>query len=302
MGYSPRMPTPGLTRSLHNQLFIASLFALFVSYSGNLLAQTGASTAPAQTTTSGQRRIVLEGASNFRDLGGYATTDGKHVRWGKIYRAGELSRLTSADYEVLNRLGISVVCDFRRDSERTAASTKWQGAKPPTILNLPGSQTERGQNAAATPSATANAQPGLSAMLVSSYPTYPNTLASSYRTVLQQLMTQDGAVLYHCTAGKDRTGTFSAILLTMLGVPRETVMSDYLLTNDFIVTQARIDAMVARGGTRESAIANIGVDRAYLDLMFKAIDTEFGSLDAYRRTALGISDADLAKLKARLLE
>ena len=105
-------------------------------------------------------------------------------------------------------------------------------------------------------------------MLVASYPTYPGTLATSFHTVLQQLLTQNGAVLYHCTAGKDRTGTFSALLLTMLGVPRNVVMDDYLLTNQFVATPARVDAIVARGGTRESAIATLGVNRAYLDLMF----------------------------------
>ena len=139
-------------------------------------------------------------------------------------------------------------------------------------------------------------------MLLASYPTYPTTLAASYRTVIDQLMTKDGAVLYHCTAGKDRTGTFSAMLLTMLGVPREVVMEDYLLTNQYVATPARVDALVARGSTRESAIATIGVDRAYLELMFKTIDAEFGSFDEYRRKALGLSDEDLARLKARLLE
>jgi protein-tyrosine phosphatase len=111
-----------------------------------------------------------------------------------------------------------------------------------------------------------------------------------------------GAVLYHCTAGQDRTGTFSALLLTMLGVPRETVMQDYLLSNEYVATPARVNAMVARGATREAAIATIGVDRAYLDLMFTAIDKEYGSFEAYRRQALGISDADLAALKSKLLE
>ena len=118
----------------------------------------------------------------------------------------------------------------------------------------------------------------------------------------QQIMTRDGAVLYHCTAGKDRTGTFSALLLTMLGVPRAVVMEDYLLTNQYLATPERIEAFVARGGSREAAGTALGVDRAYLDLMFQAIDKEFGSFDDYRRKALGVSDADLLALKGKLLE
>lgn len=263
----------------------------------SLRAQAGAATA----ATAGQRRIALEGAPNFRDLGGYATADGRHVRWGRIYRSGELSRLTAADYERLASLGIAAVCDFRRDSERQAAPTTWQGATPPAILNLPGQQAERRGPAAAAATRPA-APPGLSSLLLSSYPEYPATLASSYRTTIQQLMTQDGAVLYHCTAGKDRTGTFSAMLLTMLGVAPETVMDDYLLTNQYLATPERIDAIVARGGSREAAATSLGVDRTYLERLFQAIDTQYGSFDTYRRTALGVSDADLARLKGRLLE
>ena len=264
-------------------------------------AQTQAQTAALQSSASGERRIALEGAANFRDLGGYATADGRHVRWRKIYRSGELSRLTTADYQRLSQLGISVVCDFRRDSERAAAPTTWPGPNAPTILNLPGEQG--GRSAAAGRGATSGTAPaGLSALLTASYPTYPTTLASSFRSVLQQLMTQDGAVLYHCTAGKDRTGTFSALLLTMLGVSRAVIMDDYLLTNQYVATPARVEALVARGATRENAIATIGVDRAYLELMFQAIDKDFGSFDAYRRESLGVSDADLATLKAKLLE
>ena len=84
------------------------------------------------------RRLPLEGASNLRDLGGYATADGRHVRWGLVYRSDQLARLTDNDYEYLARLGIATVCDFRRDDERQRAVTRWRGSNPPqTLLRLP---------------------------------------------------------------------------------------------------------------------------------------------------------------------
>ena len=287
---------------IHRRRVHAGVPVFILTLAASLLAALSAhaQTAATAPATGGQRRISLDGAQNLRDLGGYATADGRHVRWKKIYRSGELSRLTEADYKVMSGLGISVVCDFRRDSERTAAPTKWQGANAPEILNLPGAQAERSGGGRGQPQAPA--PPGLSALLVNSYPTYPTALAASYRTTIEQLMTKDGAVLYHCTAGKDRTGTFSSMLLTMLGVPREVVVQDYLLTNQFLATPERIDAIVARGGSREGALTSLGVDRAYLDLMFKTIDSEYGSFDEYRRKALGVSDADLVRLKNRLLE
>jgi protein-tyrosine phosphatase len=235
---------------INRRSFGATAFALIATFETGLCAVPSAQTqAAASTQTSGQRRIVVQGVPNLRDLGGYPTADGRHVRWKKIYRSGELSRLTEADYSIIAGLGISVVCDFRRDSERHNAPTKWQGSNPPTILDLPGAQGERsggGRGAQQPP-----APPGLSTLLVNSYPTYPTALASSYRTTIEQLMTKDGAVLYHCTAGKDRTGTFSAMLLTMLGVPREVVMEDYLLTNQYLATPERIEPSVARGASRE---------------------------------------------------
>ena len=278
--------------------FALSLLLGLSSGGGALIhAQTTGATAAA---TAGDRRIALEGAANFRDLGGYPTVDGRHVRWKKIYRSGELSRLTTADYERLSQLGIAVVCDFRRDSERNAAPTKWQGANAPAILNVPGDQKER--EPAAGGAGAGSPQTTLSPLLMAAYPEYPTTMAPAFRSVIQQILTRDGAVLYHCTAGKDRTGTFSAMLLTMLGVPRDVVMQDYLLSNQFVATPARIEAAVARGASRESVTALLGVDRTYLELTFHTIEKDFGSFDEYRRKGLGVSDADLAILRAKLLE
>jgi len=275
---------------------------------GVLIACALAGSAVAQAPAN-LRHITLEGAPNFRDLGGYATADGRHVRWHRVYRSGELSRLTAADYARLADLGIAVVCDFRRDSERAAAPTAWQGARAPVILNLPGSQTERrvttspdGSPASVIAAAPAPTPPGLSPLLYTSYPTYVATLSSSFRTVIRQILEQDGAVLYHCTAGKDRTGSFSAVLLTLLGVPRDVVFEDYLLTNTYLLTPARVDAILARGGTRETAATALGVDRTYLERFFTSIDGAYGSFDGYRRTGLGLSDADVQTLKTKLLE
>src|SRR5262245_19920780 len=106
-------------------------FTLLLALGLNPLGVGGAQTAVSSVQSSprsGERHIALEGAPNFRDLGGYATADGRHVRWNRIYRSGELSRLTDADYERLAQLRIAVVCDFRRDSERSAAPTTWRGA------------------------------------------------------------------------------------------------------------------------------------------------------------------------------
>jgi protein-tyrosine phosphatase len=255
-----------------------------------------------------ERRIALEGAPNLRDLGGYRTGDGLTVTWGRVYRSGQLAALTDRDYERLAGLGIVAVCDFRRDDERSAAQTVWKAPNPPKLLVMtPSAPRADAETPVRRPDPVGVMRAGGSAEQVAadlraSYETFAERYAGSYRQIIDLLIEQDGAVLYHCTAGKDRTGTFSAVLLTLLGVPRDTIEADYLLSNEYVATRGAVAQLAARSMVSEDAVrALLGVDRSYLDAAFAAIDGRFGSFDAYRRTALGLTDADLARLKERLL-
>lgn len=244
----------------------------------------------------------LASAPNFRDIGGYATADGRKVRMGKIYRTSDLSRLTADDGKILETLGIMAVCDFRRDDERAAAPDLWPGANRPMIMAMPPIGTDSGPGVMDLMEKGASPDQ-LRAVMRDSYRAYVDNLTPQYRTVLQMIRQTGGAVMYHCTAGKDRTGTFTALLLTMLGVPKATVFQDYLISNQTVAN----DKIVAGASARfmvpaDAARVVLGVDQEYLQIIFDVIDQKFGSFDNYRRTALGVSDADLAELKSRLLE
>jgi protein-tyrosine phosphatase len=253
------------------------------------------------------RRLPLQGAPNLRDIGGYVTGNGRHVRWGRVYRSGQLAQLTDKDYEYLADLGISAVCDFRRDDERRAAPTRWRGPNPPENVWLP-AETATRPAATPTPSARELVAAGASAAEVAasmraSYEQYIVTFAPSYAAVIQRILQGSGPTLYHCSAGKDRTGVFSALLLLMLGVSRETVFEDYLLTNSYVGTAERIAATARElKASPDAARALLIADRAYLEAALQTVDRTFGSLDNYRRSALRLSDQDLGRLKARLLE
>ncbi len=261
-----------------------------------LLAGVGVAQPPGHV-----RRLPLDGAPNFRDIGGYATADGRHVRWGQVYRSGQLSQLTVKDYEYLARRGISTVCDFRRDDERRSDPTQWKGPNPPEIPLLP----TPGRNGPTTMELLAKGA-GAAEMVAFMRATYERIVviyAPSYGAAFQRILNGTGPTLYHCSAGKDRTGVFSAMLLLFLGVPRETAFADYLLSNDYAATAQQVNAAATGLKASPDAVRAVYMaDRAYLDAALQTIERDFRSLDNYRRTELRLSDQDLVRLKVRLLE
>ncbi len=217
------------------------------------------------------RRLPLEGAPNFRDLGGYRTSDGHQLRWGTAYRSGQLSGLTENDYKYLSSVGLRLVCDFRVDGERQRYPTKWKGeALPEIIASSIDTVSYAGQASS------------LAEHMQNVYRRMPFDAAQQYAGLIRRMINGDLPILWHCTAGKDRTGLFSALLLTILGVPRETVVEDFLLTNKYV-------------GANSVVASN-------LDLGFQVINEKYGSVENYAREALKLSAEDLAKLRARLLE
>src|SRR5262249_47416616 len=138
------------------------------------------------------RRLPLEGAKNFRDLGGYQTTDGRYVRWGRVFRSGALANLTANDYARLSGLGIQVVCDFRSDREREAAPTVWQGSEAPQFLTL-----------AMLPRIDALPKTGTALdRFAAIYRSYALDAADGYAGAFATLGRAGAPVLVHCSAGK----------------------------------------------------------------------------------------------------
>jgi len=262
------------------------------------------------------RRLPLEGAINFRDLGGYRTADGRFVRWGLVYRTEHLTGLTAGDYAYIGRLGIRLVCDLRTPGEREKAPTRWIGTAP-SFLQVPvltDADLAR-STAPVTPeefkrrlAAASNGQPTTGS---TSYDRYVLEYAGSYRRIFDRLVSGELPAATHCTAGQDRTGMFSAMLLTMLGVPWDTVVADYLLTSryrlsDEIVRQRGIEWQRQYGLDEPPSPAVIrtmqGLRGETLKATFDTITRTYGSFDRFRREALDVSDEELVTLQARLLE
>jgi protein-tyrosine phosphatase len=255
------------------------------------------------------RRLPLEGANNFRDLGGYRTSDGHYVRWGLVYRSGYLANLTRKDSDYLNSLGIRLVCDMRADGERKRAPDRWEGNAPeflwtPVGPNHDGTlSTEELQKRVVA----INAQTKES---VRGYD-YPITDATQYGKILHRIVAGDLPSVEHCSGGKDRTGVFSAILLTALGVPRETVIQDYVLTTQYTLAPdsiakttadlQKIFGLAERPDTG-TVQAIMTARPETLEATFDKITKTYGSFDNYLHADLKISDSDLETLRQLLLE
>ncbi|HTS50537.1 MAG TPA: tyrosine-protein phosphatase [Bryobacteraceae bacterium] len=272
------------------------------------------------------RRLPLEGAINFRDLGGYRTKDGKYVRWGMLYRSDHLVNLTEKDYAYLNALGIKTVCDLRTGFERERSPTAWQG-KPPEFLIAPVGDDNSIRASLATlkhafesgsdPSEYLR-RPGpasVGAPANSGNPGYADMLFAyrdQFARVLHRIVNTNDPALTHCSGGADRTGIYSALLLETLGVPRGVVVEDYLLTRRNFLDQKNIaqnarqmQSMLGLDHPPDPAFqrrlgSSMNAER--LETMFSAIDAKYGSFDAFLKDGLRISETDVERLRRRLLE
>jgi protein-tyrosine phosphatase len=255
------------------------------------------------------RRLPLEGATNFRDLGGYRTYDGRYVRWGLVYRSNHLVDLTARDYEYLKGLGIRLVCDVRTESERLRSPTQWKGRAPEFQLLPIGPERDAKVTMEELRQRLSRETAGQHS--TRGYDRLAIDYALQFGTILRRLAAGDLPAVEHCSGGKDRTGLFSAILLTALGVPRDVVIQDYLLTNKYMlapdsIERTALDLQRILGLPErpdDSLVTQMMTARAEtLEAAFDSITKTYGGFDNYMRSALKISNVELAQLRRRLLE
>ena len=263
-----------------------------------------------------RRHVKLEGQSNFRDIGGYETEDGRLVKWDRVYRTGELPRLSDEDVMRLEELGIKTVVNFLTEDEiKARGEDRLPSGVEEVFLPISG-EAENDL-----------AKVVLEARQTADFSKIPVELNSE----VHRILTGDAAreqyasllrlaadpanhpLVYHCSHGVHRTGTATAILLSVLGVPWEMVREDYLLSNKYRseevekrVAQLREMAAERQGISPDHVdMTNINafyvLEAAYIDATLDEINKEFGSMDNYVREGLGLSDAEVQQLRDALL-
>ena len=249
-------------------------------------------------TTDLPHAVPLENSSNLRDLGGWPTRDGRRVRTGIIYRAPALLGLSPADQAAIAALNVRITCDFRGVHESSNSPVNLPGAR---VEKLPIEPTVGAslRDIVLTGMATGHVSPGeMFDLLREAYQAYALIAYLRYRAMFELLLDETNhALLFHCAAGKDRTGFGAAILLTALGVEWPLVMQDYLATNTLWRRET------AKFLDLPHAVKNMLLS-AHPDLLTAAFDAArgaYGSIDAYLDRALGLNVTARAALQDRLL-
>jgi protein-tyrosine phosphatase len=250
-----------------------------------------------------ERHVLLEGCLNLRDLGGYETADGRRVRFGCLFRSDELHALTDADLEAVGALGIRVVFDLRNLDEREARPNRL----PPGVEVL-----ER-----VTPSTGGDTRTTEQQIMLGELPARDDeffagvyirlldVLAPELRIIVERAAdARTRPLLFHCAAGKDRTGITAALLLGLLGVPDDVILDDFELTTTYF-TPRKMASLAGRmaeyGITDERLRPLLEARRPVLATMIDHVNDRWGGFDAYAREHVGVGTEVIDRLRTELL-
>ncbi|KHK88962.1 tyrosine-protein phosphatase [Novosphingobium malaysiense] len=255
-------------------------------------------------TVVAERALPLQQGSNFRDVGGYVTRDGKTVRWDKAFRSGAFPMLTDADYALIGQLHIGSVVDLRSIEEREVA--------PDLVDDRTGAMFIANDYSAKAMMAGFGKGDG-----ENMYSGMEKMLVPQLRSLFRLLIADDGAVIYHCSAGQDRTGVTTALLYDVLGVDRETILKDYHLSTELRRPQwempkvdpkdypnnpiVQIYMAASKNGEMKANPLYTPSGASYLAQFFTYLDQTYGGSEGYLKQALGMTDADIAKLREVML-
>ena len=233
---------------------------------------------------------LLQGASNFRDVGGYRNADGRCVRRGQVFRSDHLAGLTPEDLARLASLGIGHSLDFRGAAEYSATPYAIPGVQRQATV-IARMQALVVQGIVPTTEETV-------ALMCETYRDFVNQNAGTFGRFLKHLLEQPTPQVFHCTAGKDRTGFAAALLLSALGVDRATIEHDYLLTNQLYKRDNRLE------GSGHPHVMKVlwQVQPEFLQAAFDAVDAQHGGMREYLHGAIGLSPQELAELQRLMLE
>ncbi len=256
------------------------------------------------TTLLADRLVPLQGAINFRELGGIKTTDGKKVKKNLLYRSDKLSLLTDTDLKKIENLKIKTVIDFRTDGETLKEPDNLPENLHINYLNFPIGDNSWANGDFMKKIAKINPK-AMDSIMANLYKDMIIKYSDEYKKFFNEVKDPKSTPLvFHCTAGKDRTGVASALLLYILGVDKKTIEKEYELTNYYRKNNNKEyeTMMISNGISEDVAKILMGVKAKYIKAVFEEINKEYGSLDNYFTNELSVDATDKKKLRDFYLE
>ena len=311
--YSHKVRMAMRDNSRISQTLAAPLLAVSLVAGLTLTSAVADETAATAKAVQAGQSLGIASVPNLRDLGGYQAADGSTVASGLVYRANQLSGISPDDMKKLAELNLSVDYDLRTAEERAKRPDELPPGVEYVWLDVLADSPQAGPaqlEKLMTDPKAANAALGggqAEAGFQASYREFvslPSAKAEFSRMFLDLGDKEKLPAVFHCTTGKDRTGWAAAALLTLLGVPKEVVMEDYLRSNDYIIPmyQEAIDGFVAAGGEERIPLAILGVKKEYLEAAFDQMREEYGSIEKYFAVGLGIDAARQQALRDLYLQ
>jgi protein-tyrosine phosphatase len=251
-----------------------------------------------------QRVIALTGGRNFRELGGYLTREGLAIKWGIIFRSGSLAKLTTADWASLQNRRIRVIVDLRSSAERERDPFALPEGHNINYV-APNTESSFGDLRKVMASNLSTSEAARSAM-IAGFREMPYTQAAAYRILFQYLVDNTTPLIFNCSAGKDRAGTAAALVLSALGIPLQTVIEDFVLTDTVgklqsdLVDSQRTDSLISK---QPAPVANVilSAHKDYISAAIESIESRHGSVEEYLYDVIGLDKEALRKLKNNLL-
>jgi len=253
----------------------------------------------------GERLVPLEGTVNFRDLGGYKASDGRRVKWGRVFRSDSLAMLTDSDQSILRRMEIKLVCDFRSPAEAKHSPDRLPQENSIEYLHLPITHGEFEFVTALERIKKGDISWLTEDFMVKGYIHNIDEFPSIWGTVRHRLAALDSRpMVFHCAGGKDRTGTCAALILLALDIPEETVIYDHQLSNVFIAKPLKkfFKEVESYGIDPEKIVSYFTAPRECVVSLLLHIRKTYGSAAKYLSTQCGVSGETLDLLKQKLLE
>ena len=294
--------------SIHEMIRVAAVIGIMAITSSAFGQQATKNASSVLSHSSPGDSLNIPSAPNLRDLGGYTTRDGAVVVRGLAYRSSQLNPIGPGDLERIAQLGLKSDYDLRTTDERQARPDQLPPGVNDVWLNVMADSKSSDaaqlgrllQNPKEANTALGDGK--AEAMFAKGYREFVSlpSAKQGYRQLFLSLGDQNKVPgLFHCTGGKDRTGWAAAALLTLLGVPKDKVMEDYLRSNEYVLPayKGTIDSFVAAGGDRKILLAALGVKAEYLEAAFDEMYRRYGTIESYFSDGLGIDAAGQQALK-----